>query len=413
VIDHEYGQPKEPAMTTLTDRTAESANAANVIARITSLQPLLRQNAAQGELDRRVVTESIEALRAAGVFRVAQPKRYGGYEASMRTMLDVSSAVGEADGGTAWVVALLNVCAWLTGLFPQAAQDDVWGSNPDSLVSGVLAPSAESRKVEGGHRVSGRWFWNSGSWHANWAVLGLPIMGASGEVVDQGLALISRSDLELEDTWFVAGMKSTGSNCLIARDVFVPDHRIISVPAAIVGNYATEHADEVLYRAAFVPVLALVLVGPQLGLGRAALEIVKSKAATKPISYTFYTAQADSVAFQLQLAEAAMMIDTAHLHAYRAADDIDAAAEQGEYLDLITRARVRADTGWAAAHVVDAINVLLSAHGASSFADANHLQRIWRDSSVAARHAVVLPAVGYEVYGKALLERADQITPLV
>ena len=39
--------------------------------------------------------------------------------------------------------------------------------------------------------------------------------------------------------------------------------------------------------------------------------------------------------------------------------------------------------------------------------------RIWRDSSVAARHAVVLPVVGYEVYGKALLGREDHITPLV
>ena len=31
----------------------------------------------------------------------------------------------------------------------------------------------------------------------------------------------------------------------------------------------------------------------------------------------------------------------------------------------------------------------------------------------AARHAVVLPVIGYEVYGKALLGREDHITPLV
>ena len=49
---------------------------------------------------------------------------------------------------------------------------------------------------------------------------------------------------------------------------------------------------------------------------------------------------------------------------------------------------------------------------AGSFADANPLPRIWRDSAVAARHAVVLPVIGYEVYGKALLGRDDHITPL-
>ena len=119
------------------------------------------------------------------------------------------------------------------------------------------------------------------------------------------------------------------------------------------------------------------------------------------------------MAFQLQLAEAAMLIDTAHLHAYRAAADIDEAAAHGEYPDFLTRARVRADTGWVIDHIVRAINILLSAHGAASFADVNPLQRLWRDSSVAARHAVVLPVVGYEVYGKALLGREDHITPLV
>jgi alkylation response protein AidB-like acyl-CoA dehydrogenase len=148
-------------------------------------------------------------------------------------------------------------------------------------------------------------------------------------------------------------------------------------------------------------------------MGRKALELVTAKAAKKPISYTFYTAQADSVAFQLQIAQAALMIDTAHLHAYRAADDIDRAAERGAYPDVLARSRVRADTGWALEHITKAIDLLLFAHGAGSFAQVNPLQRIWRDSAVAARHAVTLPAVNYEVYGKALLGREDQITPLI
>ena len=393
--------------------TVSTPDATELVARIKELQPLLREHAAQGEQDRRVAEDVIQALRAAGVLKIATPKRYGGYETSMRAMLDVSAALGEADGGTAWVATLLNVCAWMTGTFPQQAQDDVWGEDPDALVCGVLAPTAETRKVEGGHQVSGRWYYNSGSWHATWAILGIPLTDESGEVVDQALALIPRRELEYEETWFVAGMRSTGSNCMIAKDVFVPDHRIVSVPPAIEGHYATEHTDEALYQSAFVPILALVLAGPQLGMGRAALQMVREKAAKKPISYTFYTAQADSVAFQLQLAEAAMLIDTAHLHAYRAAADIDEAAARGEYPDFLTRARVRADTGWIIDHIVRAINILLSAHGAASFADVNPLQRLWRDSSVAARHAVVLPVVGYEVYGKALLGREDHITPLV
>lgn len=403
-------------MTTVTDRPATEntvPNAEELVARVREIQPLLERNAAQGEADRRVAEESLTALTEAGVFKIAQPKRYGGYETSMRTMLDVSAAVAEADGGTAWVVTLCNVCAFMAGLFPEQAQDDVWADNPDAKVSGVLSPTAETTKVPGGYRVTGRWYYNSGSWHADWAEVGIPLVDENGETVDQALALIPRADLDLEETWFVAGMRSSGSNCLIATDVFVPEHRILPVPAAIEGHYATEHTDEPLYRSAFVPILSLVLAGPQLGMGRKALEIVKGKAARKAISYTNYTAQADSVAFQMQLSEAALKIDSAHLHAYRAADDLDTAAAAGTYPDALIRARVRADTGWVLQNITQAIDTLLFAHGAGSFAEVNPLQRIWRDSAVAARHAVTLPAVNYEIYGKALLDRDDQITPLI
>jgi alkylation response protein AidB-like acyl-CoA dehydrogenase len=389
-------------------------SAAELVARARALRPLLAANASQGEADRRVVEESIQALADAGLFKISVPKRYGGYETSVRTMLEVSAAVAEADGGTAWVLTLVNVCNWLVGLFPQQAQDDVFGTDPGTLVSGVLAPTSTAVKVDGGWRVTGKWFYNSGSWHATWAGLGIPVTDASGEVVNQGLALIPRADLTLEDTWFVAGMKSSGSNCLVADDVFVPEHRVMLTPPAIVGDYPSELlASEPFYRSAFVPVLALVLVGPQLGLGQAALDYVIGKAAKKPVSYTFFTTQAESAGFQLQVAEAARLIDTARLHAFRAADDIDRAAAGGEYPDLLTRARVRSDTGYSAECITRAIDILLYAHGAGSFADVSPLQRIWRDSATAARHAVVSPQVSYEVYGKALLGVEDNITPLI
>ncbi len=402
-------------MTDVSERLAHTTipDRAGLVERVRELQPLIAGQATEGEANRRVTEQTITALTDAGVFRTSVPKRYGGYETSMRTMLDVSSAVGEADGGTAWVVTLCNGCAWLAGLFAVQAQDEVWGQSPDTRVCGVLSPTAESTKVEGGHRVTGRWYYTSASWHADWAVLGIPITDDAGAVIDQGLALIPRTDLDLEDTWFVAGMKSSGSNCLIAADVFVPQHRIMSVPPAINGIYPTEQTDEVFYRSALVPILSLILAGPQLGMGRKALQLVVDKADKKAISYTFYTAQADSVAFQMQVAEAAMLIDTAHLHAYRAADDVDDAARAGSYPDPLRRARARADVARVLESITKAIDILLFAHGAGSFAEVNPLQRIWRDSATAARHAVTLPAVSYEVYGKALLGRDDQITPLI
>jgi alkylation response protein AidB-like acyl-CoA dehydrogenase len=386
---------------------------AELLARATELAPLIKENAAAGERGRRVVEPTIRALSDAGLFKLATPARYGGYQTSMRTLIEVSAAVAEADGGTAWVLTLINGSAWLAALFPERAQEEVFGADPDAMVSGVISPTAQTVKVPGGWRVTGKWFYNSGSWHATWAVLGIPITDETGAVIDQGAALIPRHEMDLADTWFVAGMRSSGSNCLIAEDVFVPEHRVMRMPAAIAGDYPTEHTDEVLYRAALMPFLSLILAGPQLGLGRAALNHVIAKAPNKPISYTFYEAQQDSVGFQLQVAEAAQLIDTAHLHAFRAADTIDDFARRAKYPDFLDRARIRSDVGYIAECVTRAIDVLLSAHGAGSFAEVNPLQRIWRDSATAARHAIVSPRISQEIYGRALLGVAEPVSPLV
>jgi alkylation response protein AidB-like acyl-CoA dehydrogenase len=115
----------------------------------------------------------------------------------------------------------------------------------------------------------------------------------------------------------------------------------------------------------------------------------------------------------LQVAEAAMMVDTAHFHAYARGGDVDTAPCAAFIRICWTRARVRADTGYVVEKITQAIEKLLFAHGSAGFADASPLQRIWRDAAVASRHAVVLPPVGYELLGKALLGVENNITPLI
>ncbi|MET8331615.1 hypothetical protein [Streptomyces sp. NPDC005181] len=84
--------------------------------------------------------------------------------------------------------------------------------------------------------MSGRWSYNSGAPYATWAAVGALLEDEQGEVVDQALVLIPTPDLPVEDTWHTAGMRGTAST-LIGQDVFVPEHRVLSVPAAAEGVY--------------------------------------------------------------------------------------------------------------------------------------------------------------------------------
>jgi 3-hydroxy-9,10-secoandrosta-1,3,5(10)-triene-9,17-dione monooxygenase len=57
--------------------------------------------------------------------------------------------------------------------------------------------------------------------------------------------------------------------------------------------------------------------------------------------------------------------------------------------------------------------MVVSAHGTTSLADWNRMQRLWRDVHVASHHAITEWHVNLEIYGKALLGVEPNITPLI
>jgi alkylation response protein AidB-like acyl-CoA dehydrogenase len=389
------------------------ADPSELVRRAASLRPLLEQNAQLTDSLRRLPDPVVTAVREAGLCRLMVPQRFGGHQTNIHAYIEVMEELGRGCGSTSWVASLINVCAWLAALFPEKAQQDVWGSNPDAWVAGSLAPHGDAKAVDGGWRVTGKWMWASGSMHAQWAACGIHMNNDKGETVNFGLSLMPMSELTIEDSWFVAGMKGTGSNTIVANDVFVPEHRFLPYPAAFGGSYRTEHSDEIVYRVALVPVTILILVGSQLGMAQAALDYVIEKASARGITHTNYARQRESAGFQILVADAAMKIETARLHAYRAADDLDACAAAGRHPDLRERARVRADSALVAKYCREAVEILVSAHGTSSMADSSRLQRLWRDVHVASRHAITEWQVNLEIYGKALLGVEPNITPLI
>ena len=388
-------------------------DAAELIERAVRIRPLLERNADETDRLRRLPDANVQALRETGLCRLMAPKRLGGYETDIRTYIAVMAELGRGCGSTAWTASLLNVCAWLAGLFPDRAQQEVWGSNAEPWIAGSLAPRGEARPTDGGWLVNGRWPWASGCLHAQWAACGILMKNEQGEMADLGLSLTPMTDLTIEDTWYMAGMKGTGSNTIVAKDVFVPEHRFLPYPKAFQGIYRTEHKEEALYRSALVPFTILILIGSQLGVAKAALDHVIANASARGVTHTNFVKQAESTGFQIQVAEAAMKIETAHLHAFRAADDLDRYAKNGLHPDLSARAMVRADTALVAKYCREAVDLLVSAHGTSSLADSNRLQRLWRDIHVASHHAITEWQVNLEIYGKALLGVEPNITPLI
>lgn len=382
--------------------TQIQASTEEVLASIDEIGDLIAAKADEGEVNRRVNDEVVEALRATGALSTFIPSRFGGVDRDVSDFLRICRQVGLYDGGTSWVVTLASLGNWMSTFYSAQTQDDIRAGNPLAAMSAVVAPTARTERVDGGYRVSGKWYYNSAGWFSDAAMLGVPVLNEDGELVDHGLVLVPRADYDIEDTWFTAGMRASGSNCVVLEDVFVPDERYVSFFGVIGGQFPgadvpganhVTHADP-------LALFALGLIGPILGVGSAAVDYVTSHLDKRIVLTNM--ARKDSPVHLSDLARAATLVDTAHLHAFRAAEVLDTAARERRLMTALESGKVRADTGWSADCIVRAIDLLLDVNGAGSFAESSPLQRMWRDANVAARHGAVTSVQGWQAYGTAL-----------
>ena len=365
----------------------------------------LRSRATEAETLRRLPDESIKDLGEAGLFKMMLPKRVGGHQASLHQFIDAVAAVGRGCGSTAWVLGVVSAHHWFVGLFSPQAQDDVFKPNPDAIISAVIGPRGKATKVEGGYKVSGFWPFCSGSPAANWVMLGGEVQDEDGNVVDVGDFLIPIGDVEMKNDWDVTGLRASGSNSIVGKDVFVPAHRYVSIPAAIGGESPGAHGHDgaKLYTSAIVPVLALGIVPAALGIAEGALEVFQQRLPGKVVSYTFGDVQAEMPTTHMQVAMAKTKIDTARLVMHNVAEMITVAAESGEPMPLEDRARTRMDCAYSVRLCLEATETLFLASGGSGIAVGNPLQRASRDLHAINMHGLLTLETNTEMYGRVLL----------
>ncbi|WP_326695937.1 acyl-CoA dehydrogenase family protein [Streptomyces sp. NBC_01754] len=381
--------------------TTQTPHRDELVARAAALVPLLRANAARADEQRRLPPEVIEALTDAGVFRLRVPARYGGYEADTRTLLDVTTALGRGDGSAAWVAQVYSIPGWMTGMFPDTVQDEVFAT-PDARVCGTLSPSGTARPAPGGIVVDGRWGFISGAHHAHWQVTISVLMPEDGEPYPV-MALVPMSDLKTVDDWYASGLKGTGSITTLARDLFVPAERVVPLPAVLQGRPTSVTSARLpMYRTPLLPVATASTAGTLLGLAKAAREVFIERLPHRKITYTGYESQRTAPVTHLQVADATQKIDQAEFHALRLTGTVDTKAADGAPWKLEERARARADVGTICSLAQSAVETFAAASGGSSVYRDVPIQRIANDLRAAALHALINPATNAELYGRVL-----------
>ena len=134
---------------------AEQDGYAALLARARDLVPGLRERAAETEALRRLPDATIADLQTTGLFHAYQPARFGGIEAPIHGFVELGAMLARGCGSTSWVFNNLASHNWMLGYWPPAAQEDVWGENPATLIGSGLIMSGGPRR-QSGRRLSPR-----------------------------------------------------------------------------------------------------------------------------------------------------------------------------------------------------------------------------------------------------------------
>ncbi|MQA24108.1 MAG: flavin-dependent monooxygenase [Micromonosporaceae bacterium] len=379
------------------------SDVADVLAGVAELLPGFREKAQETEDARRISEESVKALTDTRFFKLLQPARHDGLEASPVDFYRAVRMISSACGSTGWVSSVLGVHPWQLALFDARAQDEVWGSGgagADPLISSSYAPMGRAKPVDGGFQFSGRWSFSSGCDHAQWVFLGGLVLGEDGNPVDFRTFLLPRADYEIDDVWDTIGLRGTGSNDIIVSDVFVPDHRSLSFMDT--GRCTCPGQDvntAPLYQLPFASVFSCSISVPVIGMATGAYEAYVGYTKERVRASTGGKA-ADDTFNQVRIAEAAGTLDAAVLQIERDITEELAHAARGEKIPLALRVQVRRDQVNATGAAIAAVDRLFESAGGRALRVGTPIQRFWRDAHAGRVHAINDPEKALAMYGQ-------------
>jgi alkylation response protein AidB-like acyl-CoA dehydrogenase len=363
-----------------------------ILDRVRKLRPEIAARALASEKAKRVPAATMEALRDADVFRVMQPKRFGGFEYGPAELAQIGFELGRACGSTGWCGTLAVCFGWMTAFFPLEAQQEVW-DNPDNLLAVSYVPTPKVDVVDGGYRISGSWPWASGVDSAAWLILAALLPSAAGP---QTLAwcLVPVSDVAIDhDSWNVSGLQGTGSKTVAISDpVFVPRHRVLPIGAIFSGKVpGLEVAGNHQARFGYPTFGPTALVSPIVGMAQGALDAFTETARTarRMARPGVFEKVAESTLIQSLIGQAAARIDAAQtlmLTSLREGQDI---VRAGGTLDIEQRVRIRRNHGFAARTSAEVVSDIFFKSGAAAADEENRVQRFWRDANTAALHSSI------------------------
>jgi alkylation response protein AidB-like acyl-CoA dehydrogenase len=361
-------------------------DAAAVLGAARQLGPSLAARSDAIAANRTLPADVVADLVATGACKLFVPRRYGGAEARPIEGFRVIEELAYHDGATGWCAMIAATTGMIGGLLAPEHAVTIFGA-PDAVSGGLAAPMGTATPVAGGVEVTGRWQWGSGTAHCTYIGGGCRVDGAGPRFV-----FFERADVELLDTWDVAGLEGTGSTDYRVERVFVPEGRWMELVAPVPVE------DGPLYRFSLFGLLAVGIAAVGLGLARRSIDEFVTLAAVKtPQGSQRPLAERTPVQADVAIAEATRRAAAEFVTA--AANDAWDTVAAGDEQTVEQRRLLRLASTHAMASAARTVDLMYTAAGGASVYKRNPLQRLFRDVHVATQHAMTAPRT-YELAGR-------------
>lgn len=365
-----------------------------LIERAQTLLPDIQRFSPQTEHERHIPDALIGKIRDAGLFRLYQPKHFGGYELPYgSTQLRISTLIGSVCPSMAWVHSVLSFHSWILGILPLSAQEAVWGDNPDTLVSSAVAFSRASVEiVDGGYRISGHWKFSSGVQAAGWVMV-RALLEREGAEPQQLFFLVPKEKLKVIDVWHPIGLRGTGSNDVEIDSAFVPAELAVDM-LTMRGNGIRHSGNPApLYSLPYMALASYCVAAPGIGAARGALEHFRQETCKSAVHKAQLTRQ-------IRFAEASANVDCAEMLMQATAQHLEEAVAISTPVPLLAQVAGKRNTAFAMRLCRTAVGALVEMLGAHGIAENHPIHKAQRELFAIGSHMGLNWDASGEMYGR-------------
>ncbi|MEY2570956.1 MAG: indole-3-acetate monooxygenase [Acidimicrobiaceae bacterium] len=349
-------------------------------------------NGDASEAGRRLARPVVEAFESSGLGALVAPTALGGMAEHPARLVEVVELIATADASAGWCSGIGMGSNFMAALVPESTAGELY-TDLRRGGAGPFAPGGPARPFGDTVHVAGRWAYSSNCQQAGVLAGGVVLFeGDSPKMTPDGpafgLAFLTADDFVVDENWNTDGLRGTGSHDVTA-DVHVAPERISSL-------WADKWPDDALFRLRSFDVLGPCLGAVPLGIGRAALDVLKAKTIADfagPPRPGPRPRLADNPVGQAELAKAEL-----HLRGARALllDALDVAFAHAQRGDVPPR-DVTATIGLACCEALvagkHAVAAATSLMGSAAIREGSPLLRLRRDIDAAGSHVMFSPIV--------------------